>query len=126
MNISIFSFISAIVAGIATPAFAWSNSAHTGAYRATATMANDAGPLSLAVASSDPRPATVHAWFVDSEGMILGEAALGAHKGGQLLAYNPAVKVPAYAVALVVLTQPGAARAGGPDAQVMQISLPAQ
>ena len=126
MKIRIVSLIACMIAGFFNPAFAWSDTAHTGAYHVTASMAGATGSLSLAVASSDPRPAAVHAWFVDSEGMILGEAALPARKGGQLLAYNPAVKVPPYAVAVVVMTQPARPAGGGPDAQVMQISLPAK
>jgi hypothetical protein len=112
---------------LAGPALAWSGSAQAGAYQVTATMAPDTRSLSLAVASSDAKPAAVHAWFIDSEGLILGPAAMPAHAGGQLVAYNPAVQVPDKAAAVVVMAQPDAARAaadGDPDAQVTQISLP--
>jgi hypothetical protein len=116
-----------MVLGLAGPALAWTDSAQAGDYRVTATMAPQSRSLSLAVASSAAKPAAVHAWFVDGEGMILGRAAVPARTGGQLIAYNPAVPVPEKATAVVVMTRPDPVRAirdGDPDAQVTQITLP--
>jgi len=127
MKASLFSVAAGIALAFSAPAMAWTNSANAGDYKVTASMGPDSRMLSLAVASESGKPAAVHAWFIDSEGMILGAAALNGQPGAQTVAYNPSVKVPANAAAVVVMTQPNVQRAaldGDPEARITQISLP--
>jgi len=115
---------------LAAPAFAWSGSALAGDYRVTANI--EANRLS-SILVTPPQgvgttPMQIHAWFVDGEGAILGEAPLAnaMANGAALVASGKSAPIPAHAAALVVMAQPARlarAAAIGQPALIAQIAL---
>jgi hypothetical protein len=116
----------------ATPALAWSGSTQAGDYRVTATLDGASHLQSVALAPQSgtaARPMQVHAWFVDSEGAILGQAPLGAANpnGITLIAAARGTPVPSAATSLVVMAQPAGLTRTASAAQpaiLAQIALP--
>jgi hypothetical protein len=126
----IFRAVVAVAAVLAAaPACAWSGSATAGDYRFTATLSDGDSRLQQVAVGGASAPMTLRAWYVDSEGAILGNAALASPsgKGTTQVAFAKGSAVPTRAAALVVLAQPAGltrtASAAAP-AVVAQIALP--
>ena len=111
MNKLLLAAVAAI--GIAGAANAWTSTSPVAGYQVTASMTpapRNARSLRVAVASAGGAPVamTLHAWFVDADGSILGEAPLSQARasGVMLVASSEGVRVPVRAVAMVVVGQP--------------------
>lgn len=99
--------------GIAGAADAWTCITPVAGYKVTASMvpgAHNAQSLRVAVATDDGKVAAMklHAWFIDEDGLILGEAPLSQPQanGVTLVGTSEDVQVPARAASMVVIGQP--------------------
>jgi hypothetical protein len=119
----------------ASPALAGTHVVEAGDYHVTArTEMQRPGFIRLNIEAqrvaggAPPGAVLLHAFFLDSEGMILGEAPL-THKsanGLTLAAYEPSVKLPEGATQLAVLAEPTTTRAsaGGATAAPATALIP--
>ena len=109
---------------------AWTCISPVAGYKVTASMVpaphSTKASLSVAIASNDGAPAAMklHAWFIDQDGLILGEAPLSQpqENGVTLIGTSESVDVPAKAASMVVIGQP--TQGGKTKAVATQFRIP--